>query len=165
MPHRHRPLPARLYLGIHDHFPARRPEWALAGAMAAWGYILASDTPIFTAGSSWLPLAMWADEATWGVAAVWIGCLRLVALIVNGTFAGTWYGRWSPHVRAVAAAISSIIWALLVWGLFTSDAATTGRAVYPAFLFLELTNVWIAAGDAREADGIVADDTPRQPIS
>ena len=33
MPYRNHPLPTRLYLGIADHFPARRSEWVLAVIM------------------------------------------------------------------------------------------------------------------------------------
>ena len=32
---------ARVYSGVHEHFPARRSEWVMAFAMIAWGCILA----------------------------------------------------------------------------------------------------------------------------
>ncbi len=53
MPYRNHPLPVRIYLGIHDHFPARRSEWVLAGIMVAWGCILIGPAPTFAGNPAW----------------------------------------------------------------------------------------------------------------
>lgn len=157
MPHRGKPLPVRLYLGIHDHFPARRSEWVLAGIMVAWGWILLKPTSVFASHPSWSQMAAMMDEATWGWLAIAIGSFRLLALIVNGTFARTWYGRWSPHVRALASFLSCFLWFQISFGLWASDAATTGLAVYPGLLVLDAMNIVAASKDAASMDKAVAD--------
>lgn len=157
MPHRHKPLPVRLYLGIHDHFPARRSEWVLAGMLVAWGLILLQPDPTFTNNPAWRLMLSWLSEPSWGWLAVSVGSFRLAALIINGTFARTWYGRWSPHVRALASFLSCFVWFQISFGLWASDAATTGLAVYPGLLLLDAMNIVAAAKDAAGMDKAVAD--------
>jgi hypothetical protein len=159
MPHLGKPLPVRLYLGIHDHFPARRSEWVLAGIMVAWGWILLKPEAVFSQ-PEWAQMAAMMDEATWGWLAISIGSFRLLALIINGTFARTWYGRWSPHVRALASFLTCFLWFQISFGLWASDAATTGLAVYPGLLVLDAMNIVAASKDAAGMDKAVADDRP-----
>lgn len=160
MPYRNHPLPVRLYLGIHDHFPARRSEWVLAGIMVVWGWILIKPSTTFGGNPAWSQMAAMMSESSWGWLAVTIGTFRLVALVVNGTFAGTWYGRWSPHVRALASFLTCFIWFQISFGLWISDAATTGLAVYPGLLVLDAMNIVAATKDAANMDRSVVDGSP-----
>lgn len=151
----------RVYKGIHDHFPARRSEWVLAGIMLAWGAILLGPSDTFARSPAWAEMAKFADEKVWGWAAVSIGLFRFAALIINGTFAETWYGRWSPHVRGVASLLAIFLWFQISFGLYASDAAATGLAVYPGLLVLDFMN-WIAgATDAAKMDKPRADGSAR----
>jgi len=156
MPYRNHPLPVRLYLGIHDHFPARRSEWVLAGIMAVWGCILIGPVEVFAQTKAWSQMAAIMPENAWGWFAISVGVFRLLALIVNGTFAGTWYGRWSPHVRALASFLSCFLWFQISFGLWNSDAATTGLAVYPGLLVLDAMNIVAASKDAAGMDRSVS---------
>lgn len=157
MPHRPKPLPVRLYLGIHDHFPARRSEWVLAGIMIAWGWLLIGPSTTFAQSAEWGQMAAMADERTWGWLAIWIGAFRLAALIVNGTFGHSWYGRWSPHVRALASFCTCFLWFQISFGLWISDATTPGLAVYPGLFVLDAMNIVAASKDAAGMDKAVAD--------
>lgn len=158
-PHRDKPLPVRLYLGIHDHFPARRSEWVLAGIMIAWGWLLIAPGPAFQGSPEWSQMASMMKEETWGWLAIAIGTFRLLALIINGTFSRTWYGRWSPHVRGLASFLTCFIWFQISFGLWASDAATTGLAVYPGLFVLDAMNIVAASKDAAGMDKAVADGT------
>jgi hypothetical protein len=160
MPHREKPLPVRLYLGIHDHFPARRSEWVLAGILIAWGWILMKPTESCGGNPAWAQMAAMMSEHGWGKLAIAIGVFRLLALIINGTFSRTWYGRWSPHVRALASFLTCFLWFQISFGLWNSDAATTGLAVYPGLLVLDAMNIVAATRDAASMDKAVADDGP-----
>ncbi|MBN9453279.1 MAG: hypothetical protein J0I42_15125 [Bosea sp.] len=157
MPSRNHPLPTRLYLGIADHFPARRSEWVLAGIMVVWGWLLVGPAPVFAQSKAWSQMAAMMNEATWGWLAIGVGAFRLLALIINGTFAGTWYGRWSPHVRALASFLTCFLWFQISFGLWASDAATTGLAVYPGLLVLDAMNIVAAMKDAAGMDKAVSD--------
>lgn len=161
MPYRNAPLPTRLYLGIHNHFPSRRSEWVLACIMVAWGYILIQPSTTFTSSNSWSQMAALMDESTWGKLAIWVGMLRLLALIINGTFAGTWYGRYSPHVRSFAAFVSTFVWFQISFGLWASDVATTGLAVYPGIMALDAMNIIAAAKDAGDMDRTIENESQR----
>jgi hypothetical protein len=157
MPHRGKPLPTRLYLGIAHHFPARRSEWVTAGVMVVWGFILIGPDPTFVQSKAWAQMAAFMSETTWGKVAIWIGGFRLLALVINGTFAGTWYGRWSPHVRALASFLTCFLWFQISFGLWASDVLTTGLAVYPGLLVLDAMNVVAALKDAGGMDRAVSD--------
>ncbi len=142
----------RVYTGIRDHFPARRSEWVLAGMMVIWGNLLLLPHQIFMQSPAWAPLAAWASETVWGWCAVVIGVFRLLALLINGTFHQSWYGRYSPHIRMLASFLSCFIWTQLVWGLAKNAYPTTGLAIYPGLLLLDLMNVVAAASDAGKMD-------------
>lgn len=157
MPHRNKTLPTRLYLGIADHFPARRSEWVLACVMVAWGWILLAPTQTFAGSAAWAQMAAMMHETTWGRLAIGIGAFRLLALIINGTFSRTWYGRWSPHVRALASFLSCFLWFQISFGLLAADVATTGLAVYPGLLALDAMNIVAATKDAAGMDKAVSD--------
>lgn len=152
MPYRNHPLPVRLYLGIHDHFPARRSEWVLAGILVVWGWMLVGPGDVFAGNRAWSQMAAIMTENVWGWFAISVGGFRLAALIVNGTFASTWYGRWSPHVRALASFLTCFLWFQISFGLWNSDAATTGLAVYPGLLVLDAMNIVAASKDAAGMD-------------
>lgn len=155
MPYRNHPLPVRLYLGIHNHFPARRSEWVLASMMTAWGAIVLGPADLFLASRAWAPLAALMSESNWAKIAIVIGLFRLAALVINGTFAGTWYGRWSPHVRALASFASCFLWFQISFGLLASDAATTELAIYPGLFVLDAMNTVAASRDAAGMDRTV----------
>ncbi|KRE06271.1 hypothetical protein ASE61_25215 [Bosea sp. Root670] len=157
MPLRNHPLPTRLYHGIADHFPARRSEWVLAGIMVAWGWILIGPGATFAGHRACSQMAAMMSENAWGWFAIGIGAFRLLALIINGTFSGTWYGRWSPHVRALAPLLTCFLWFQISFGLWASDAATTGLAVYPGLLVLDAMNIVAATKDAAGMDKGVSD--------
>lgn len=152
-----RPLPTRLYLGIADHFPARRSEWVLSGMMMAWGWLLIGPDITFSKAQAWAQMAAMMSEVAWGWVAISIGLFRFLALVVNGTFSGTWYGRWSPHVRALASFLACFLWFQISFGLWISDAATTGLAVYPGLFVLDAMNIVAASKDAAGMDKAVAD--------
>lgn len=143
---------ARVYRGIHDHFPARRSEWVLAGVMVAWGCLLIGPDDVFTQPKAWAEMAAIASESVWGWLAIAIGTFRFAALIINGTFASTWYGRFSPHVRSVASFLAGLLWLQIAYGLYSTGTVTTGLAVYPGLLLLDVLNVFAASKDAANMD-------------
>lgn len=101
---------------------------------------------------AWVVIQMIASEQTWGVCALFISGLRLIALIMNGTFWQTWYVRLSPHVRAVMAFLSCFVWLQISIGLFKGGAISTGLAIYPLLLALDLYNGMSASHDAGAMD-------------
>lgn len=149
----------RIVRGVTDHFHARSSEWQLSFSAVIWGVVVALPGEVFTS-VAWEPLARWGSETSWGSAAVVIGGLRLVALIINGTFADTWYGRYSPHVRATMAFLTCFLWATLSLGLISSGALSTAFAAYPVFFCFDAWNARRAAVDAAFADRIKADAAP-----
>lgn len=148
----------RVYKGIEEHFPARRSEWVLAGIMAAWGWILLGPTDSFARSAGWAQMAAMASEHTWGWAAVSIGLFRFAALVINGTFADTWYGRWSPHVRALASFLACFLWLQIAIGLY--HTAPPGLAPYTGLLVLDFMNIIAATSDAAKMDKARADARP-----
>lgn len=145
----------RVYKGIHEHFPARRSEWVLAGIMTAWGWILLGPTDTFGRSPGWAQMAAMASEHTWGWAAAAIGIFRFAALVINGTFADTWYGRWSPHVRALASFLACFLWLQIAIGLYASWPP--GLAAYTGLLVLDFMNIVAAMSDAAKMDKARAD--------
>lgn len=143
----------RIGKGIHEHFPARASEWVLSFMIVRWGQIVASPDALFDISPAFSQMKLFAPEWAWGYAAMAIGLLRLIALIVNGTFSETRYGRWSPHVRAVISSLSCFFWTQISLGIYYADIGSTGLAVYPGLALLDAWNAVRASGDAGAVDG------------
>lgn len=141
----------RIVRGVTEHFRARAPEWALSVMLVIWGAIVYAPGDTFTT-PAWSVMQLIADERTWGLSALIIGAIRLLALIMNGTFWTTWYGRLSPHVRAVMAFLSCFVWLQISLGLVLAGTVSTGLAIYPLLLALDFYNVLSAAHDAGDMD-------------
>ena len=116
-----------------------------------WGSIVYQDPGVFSR-PGFTQMAEWAEPRTWALAAMTVGGMRLLALIINGTFAHTRYGKISPHVRGVTAFVSCFVWLQIYFGLLVSGDTTTGLGIYPYLLALDCFNTARAFGDAGEVD-------------
>jgi len=127
----------RIATGIQRHLPERALEWLCAFNMVWWGLKLAGE------GTAWANVAAWEfmlsfglTENGWGWLCVFIGALRLLALVINGTFAGTWYSEVSPWVRGITAGLGAVVWFMVF--LSVSSAETSGGGIYQLPLILDL---------------------------
>lgn len=137
-----------LISGISEHFPRRRTEWALAVMQVGLGAI-----GLVTVLRPSELLSIW----LWGAGCLVVGVSRLVALVINGSFAGSWYGRWSHHARGVLAVVSCFFWTTIVINACNAGVSSFTVFIYLGLLFLEVLNVREAWQDAGEADRGVMD--------
>lgn len=142
----------RIADGIRSHFPARASEWALAGIMAGWGWTLLRPVETFATSRAYSQMAVMADESTWGWGAITVGLVRLVALVVNGTFANTVYARMSPHVRGLFAFFACFIWLQITLGLIGSREIAPGVWAYGGLFALDAYNAIRTFGEAAQTD-------------
>ena len=127
----------RVVTGIRDHLPERGLEWVLAFNISWWGWKLTDPAVQWTNAVAWDFMLSWGlTEEAWGWLCVFIGALRILALIINGTFANTWYSKASPWVRAMTAGAGAIVWFMVV--LSVSAANTSGSGIYQLPLALDL---------------------------
>ena len=143
---------ARVYRGVRDHFPARASEWVLGFALTSWGALLLRPGAMFDTSPAFRTMASMASENVWGWAAIAIGISRLFALILNGTFPTTWYGRFSPHVRGVMSILSMFVWLSITLGLYRVETENTGVAIYFWLMVLDVWNCGRAFRDAGALD-------------
>ncbi len=140
----------RIVTGIRTHLPERGLEWVMALNMVWWGWKVAAPTTQWSNAAAWeFMLSFGLSEEAWGWLAVLIGGARLTALIINGTFADTWYSTLSPWVRATGAGAGAIIWFMVF--LSVSSAGTSGGGIYQLPLVLDLwcsLRVFFATGRA-----------------
>ncbi len=139
----------RIVTGIRRHLPERGLEWVMAFNIMWWGWRLTDPATQWTNAKAWEFMLSWnLSEEAWGWLAVFIGSARLIALVVNGTFADTWYSAISPWVRAVTAGLASIIWFMV---FLSVSAGTSGTGIYQLPLALDLwcsLRVFFATGRA-----------------
>lgn len=144
----------RIVTGIKSHFHTRAGEWFCTAVMLWWGVVLLLPGETFASSPSFTGLAAIWSEVWWGLVCLIVGTVRLIALILNGTFAHTRYGHFSPHVRAAMAFASCFVWFQIVYGLFASMAITppsTGTGTYLLILALDVVNFRRAMDDTGEA--------------
>lgn len=145
------PVYARITRGVRDHLYVRRSEWGCAAVITWWGVSLLTPGETFAVSPTYAGLARLADEWVWGWFCLTLGLFRLAALTVNGTFRESWYSKYSPHVRAVTAYLTGMVYFLIVYGVAVTGLSfplSTGLGAYLALAFLDVGN---ALGTAKES--------------
>lgn len=140
----------RVVTGIREHFDVRFPEWLGASALIGWGLNLVVTPVSWNTPQAWTLMLSFMPEDSWGLLCVVAGCLWLVALTINGTFATTAYSRYSPNVRGACALASVFIWFLVFMSVLT--AQSSGRGIYWVPLVLSMWcvfNSWRDVGRRR----------------
>ncbi|MGQ4273380.1 hypothetical protein [Terrihabitans sp. B22-R8] len=134
-------MPALILRNAVSHFRARATEWIAAAGLTAWGVSLLRNEFAFASSPNFDNLAAMASEWQWGLICAAVGAVRLIALLVNGTYDGFQY---SPHLRAATAFIACFVWCSIWIGFLPSPTATVAYFMILAF---EINNVSRAAAD------------------
>lgn len=138
----------RITTGIVNHFPIRKSEWGMGIAAAGMALAFRIQPDMFESTKTFVTMGQIADEITWGLFAVSIFIIRLLALGVNGTFEGFGY---SPHLRLIASVAGLLFWAQFVLGVLISayfhDGAMSAIVAYGTFCFFEGCNIVQSASD------------------
>lgn len=114
----------RIAKGVRDHFTVRRSEWGSAFGLAYVG--IAFATPGNTLDIANLRnLSAIMPEGAWAALCLTLGLVRLIVLTLNGTFAHTKYGHYSPHVRAATAFVGCMVWGGMAFGVLTAPSSWT----------------------------------------
>jgi hypothetical protein len=139
--------------GVREHFDTRITEWAMALMLGSWGLNLLDPAVSFSfAPAAWknlIAVPFMDNEFKWGWAAIFLGAARTVALILNGTFPGTVYSRYSPNVRALVAFLGALIWFQVAMSV--GAVPSPGRLTYLLPLTLEIWCVFHASRDTGRA--------------
>lgn len=137
-----------LIVSFKQHFPARWPEWFMAGMSFMWGTYISLHPEVFTnpaTATTLSGLAHMAGDfppaALWGLATVSLGLVRAGALFVNGAFWRT------PLIRVIMGFASAFIWTQVFVGLLKSGVPNTGLVVYAGLVVMDVMSVYRAATD------------------
>lgn len=139
-----------IFLHIRKHFGARTSEWILACILASWGLMLLRPENTFLDERVYLTLTRIASETVWGWMCLGCGLLRIAALIVNGSWVPSTY-----HLRSLTSILSCFFWFQITLGLMASGVASTGLAIYPWLLVLDVICCHRAAVDLRFSQAAV----------
>jgi hypothetical protein len=138
----------KITTGIRQHFQIRLSEWLMVAPYfgLAWGMYVQPD--MFDISASFIYLAQWADEATWGTLLFFCGIARLAALVVNGSFDRF---KYSPHIRMAASLLGALFWSQFSLGFLQSYIAGIGAfsavIAYGTFTVFELANFYRSSRD------------------
>ena len=143
----------RVVRGVTEHFESRIVEWAMTLGMLVWGSNLTQpDVSFAFAPSAWKGLTIvpyLGTAAAWGALCLWIAGVRLLALVINGSFNGTRYAAYSPTVRGVSALLASAVWFEVQ--LSVMAVPSPGRFTYVLPLLLDIWCVFHAGRDTGRA--------------
>ena len=139
-----------ILLHVKKHFPARATEWIVAAMLTTLGLIFLRPEPTFALSPSYVGLARLATESTWGWGCVIIGGIRIIALIINGAWVPSTY-----HLRSITAMLSCFVWFQLSLGLFASNTASAGLALFPWLVVLDIVSTYRVARDLRLSKHLV----------
>ena len=134
-------------------FPVRTNEWALSTIMLLIGLILLNPFPTLATSPALYPLLRWGPEENWGIACLLVGMLRMIVLLINGSW------RASPAWRAVFAFVGCLVWFQISLGLMASERVDQGLAIFPVFLALDMYSMFRAGLDGRKVAEAAAGHT------
>jgi hypothetical protein len=140
---------ARVARGVSAHFVSRLHEWTFAFVLAGMGYELLMphatfDAPVYRA------MATVATESQWGAFLAIVGGVRLLALIINGTFPQ--FHTITPIIRSVMALASAFVWFCLAWGFHAASPHGITFVVWVGLMCKDTALSWIIAREAGAAD-------------
>lgn len=141
----------RIVDGVGHHFPVRSLEWCFSFFLFGWGVICMLRPDLFYRSAAFSDILRTMPQSVWSSLCMFIGAGRVIALLVNGTFAGTLYSRFSPHVRAGFGILSCFFWFTISLSLISNEV-TPGLAIYPVIMLFEIINVGRAMPEARLSD-------------
>jgi hypothetical protein len=139
----------RVVRGVQRHFMYRLPEWAAALNMGLFAVTLLKPAKTFSSSASYNVMASIADENTWGVAVGLVSAVRLIALLLNGTFPV--FARYSPLTRSVCAFLSAAAWCALAVSFYRANTAGTAWGNYAVWMTLDWVMAVHVAGEAGPA--------------
>lgn len=138
----------RITHGIVGHFPIRISEWTMIYPTIGMGLALKEQPDMFTTSQSFATIQNIASEMTLSVIVLICALIRLIALVVNGTFQG--FGI-SPHLRLFASMVGLVFWSQFALG-FLDAALFKGGAwsaviAYSTFVIFEYVNAYRSWSD------------------
>lgn len=137
----------RVYHGVRHGFPGRWLEWVMGAFIIVWGArLLDSSNSFVTPSHAWDGLAHWAPDYVWGTAMILVGVLRILALLINGTFRDTLYSQYSPLVRAMSAGLCGSLW--LFVELSVASVGTQGSITYAVICIIDFSTSYHVMGEA-----------------
>jgi hypothetical protein len=152
---------ARVAKGVSAHFVSRLHEWTFACVMAVMGYLLllpnvTFDQPVFRA------MALVATETEWGAFLATVGGVRLVALVVNGTFPQ--FHTITPVIRSIMAFASAFVWFCLAWGFHAASPHGITFVAWVGLMCKDIALSWVIAREAGAADQRYRNGCGRQGV-
>lgn len=144
-----------IIVSLKQHFPARWPEWFMAGMAFSWGAYLTLHPEVFTNPATRVPLSGLAamagnfpPAALWGLVTVMLGMVRAAALFVNGAFSRT------PLIRLMMSFASAFVWTQVCIGLWKSGVPNTGMVVYAGLVVMDIMSAYRATTDTVFAEKV-----------
>lgn len=133
---------------IRDRFSGRILEWYVAVQLFGWGLILLAPSSGLSEPAAAAFAMVGLSESALGFAMLFIGVVRLAALIVNGAVPNV-----TPFVRIAGAFLGCGVWYFISLGLFTAALGQghfgTWVVAWPLACIAEFINIFRAAQDAR----------------
>lgn len=144
-----------LIVELRKHFPARWPEWFMAGLSFMWGSYVALHPQIFVQPESRVMLSgltqmagSFPPAAVWGLSAVTLGLIRGAALFINGSYTRT------PMIRLLMSFLSAFVWTQVVIGLLKTGVPNMGLVVYAGLVVMDIVSAYRAATDTVFAEKV-----------
>lgn len=141
--------------GVWSHAGVRFTEWLGAAPLLGIGVVLHLQPGVFATTASFATLAGWFTEAVWTNIILTVAILRLLALLINGSFRRF---RHSPTIRFSASCVAALFWMLFTVGVFAAwrdaDGSPTGIIAYGTLLCLEFRNAYVSRVDMAVTRGM-----------
>lgn len=129
-------------LELKKHFPPRAIEWLIGVILVSWGITVILTPGLFTQNHAYLGLLAMAPQERWGLYALGVGLVRVLALFINGSWTRT------PVIRLVCSFFSAFVWTQVFLGLLNSPVPTTAFAIFPWFIASDIYSAFRAGSDA-----------------
>jgi hypothetical protein len=136
----------RVVRGVSEHFLIRFVEWMNAAILFNFGLTLLRQPQTFATAHLYDTMAMLGSEREWGGTMLGIALVRIVALMLNGTF--NWFNRLSPWTRVATAYLSAGVWFAVAISLLWVGTSPPGIGTYGVLMVSDIVFAGIIAREA-----------------
>jgi hypothetical protein len=138
----------RVYNGVKQHWQIRATEWLMVWPSILLAAALIYQRDMFIDSPSFRILQSWATQPGWAIWLLLVALVRLIALVVNGTFQGF---KYSPHMRVTASYCGLAFWGFFCIGFLGSAYNGIGSwsfpVAYSTLVLMETLNIYRSWSD------------------
>jgi hypothetical protein len=135
-----------LFLELRTYFKPRKTEWLSGAAILIWGLIALQQQFLFETFPMYISMAYIADPVIWTYGAIFIGFIKLLFLVINGSW------KRSVHLRTIGSCMSISFWFAILLAYLNVPYITPIIVLILVIIIADIIALLDSAAEAKHSD-------------